>query len=66
MSVKVYFPRRVHGKQNWILIFIDHPLLEIFYEDLSHDYSEEMHRVFNFLNVELRQVTPQTHKQSQR
>jgi LPS sulfotransferase NodH len=53
-------------EKEYDLYFNGHPCLEIYYEDLAQNHSDEMKRVQNFLNVELRPVEPQTHKQSHR
>jgi LPS sulfotransferase NodH len=44
--------------------FVDHPKLELIYEDLSEGYSREMKRVQNFLGVNYENVQPSTYKQS--
>jgi LPS sulfotransferase NodH len=46
--------------------FGHHKVFEIYYEDLSQDYSKVMQRVFDFLNVDQYPVKPQTRKQSKR
>ena len=40
--------------------------LEIFYEDMSKDYQQQMNRIFSFLNLEQQQVKPTTIKQESR
>jgi LPS sulfotransferase NodH len=45
-------------------LFGNHPILEIFYEDLALDYAGVMQRVQSFLGVAPEPVKPQTFKQS--
>jgi LPS sulfotransferase NodH len=45
-------------------IFSDHPIIEIFYEQLARDYAGEMDRIASFLELDPEPVAPQTHKQA--
>ena len=45
-------------------LFANHQKIELFYEELSRDYTTEMQRLQQFLGVEYEQVVPATHKQA--
>ena len=51
-------------EQEFDLLFAEHPLLEITYEDLSEDYSAELCRIQKFLGLPQEDVKPTTYKQS--
>ena len=51
-------------EQTYDALFENHPLVEIFYEDLARDYSVVMRQVQEFLGVPPEDVQPQTFKQS--
>lgn len=44
--------------------FKQHPMLEMFYEDLAVDYAGQMRRVEEFLNIGTEAVRPTTYKQT--
>ena len=46
--------------------FSDHPLLDVWYEDLNENYIQEMRKVHEFLGLEPLSVRPQTYKQRQK
>jgi LPS sulfotransferase NodH len=46
--------------------FRNHPSLEVVYEDLAADYSEEMRRIQSFLGVSYQEVQPVTQRQARR
>jgi LPS sulfotransferase NodH len=45
-------------------LFINHPKIEITYEQLAHDYHSEMRKIQKFLGLDNEQVFLQTHKQT--
>lgn len=52
------------AKEEYELLFQEHSVLELVYEDLSNDYQGEMKRVQEFLGVVPEPVQPLTYKQS--
>jgi LPS sulfotransferase NodH len=48
------------------ILFANHAKMDLFYEELSRDYTSEMRRVQQFLGVECQVVAPTTHKQARR
>lgn len=55
--------RRWEAEQD--ALFSNHPKLDMYYEDITANYDEQMRRVQEFLGVAYRQVRPLTYKQSQ-
>ncbi len=51
-------------EKQYDLLFQDHPKLEIVYEDLSSDYTHQLTKIQEFLDVEKESVAPQTFKQA--
>lgn len=47
-------------------IFEDHDKIDVFYEDISRDYENEMCRIQEFLGVDCQVLKPLTHKQGKR
>lgn len=53
-------------EQQYDAIFQNHEKIDVFYEQLSHDYVSEMRRIQDFLDVSYKPVEPKTVKQSNR
>jgi LPS sulfotransferase NodH len=45
-------------------LFSQHPLVDVYYEDLANNYHREMQKIQAFLDVDYEPVTPQTFKQA--
>lgn len=53
-----------HNQIKYDDFFADHQKIDLLYEDLAHDYENEIRRVQNFLGVEYEILCPSTYKQS--
>jgi len=60
------FSQTRNWENEYAAFFSKHQILDIFYEDLARDYSKEIQRVINFLEVDQHPVQPQTRKQAKR
>jgi LPS sulfotransferase NodH len=51
--------------ENWAdRFFQNHPLIQVYYEDLASDFHEQAGRLQHFLNLKSMPLQPRTHKQS--
>lgn len=57
------FENTRHWETEADAFFVDQAKIELFYEDLSQDWAQQIKRVQTFLGVPLADVRPQTHKQ---
>lgn len=59
-----FFEKNERWERKYAERFADHPMLELFYEDLAGDFDAEMRRVQAFLGVPYRPTRPRTYRQS--